>query len=183
MNFDEFNEGILALTCEDNSEWIDKISCWVGKESDYNIYVFQAIVDDESDLEKYYEAITASIAMDFQSKLEKSIEKWNIYLVFECKKKISLELKGRIEQDKYSTRKQIWDSLGEHEIGNMNYLKKRLFYLNINVEDNKTSDNISLLEIIKKTDLDLYQTLKSTVIDINQQVAIYLGGNSNEQKD
>lgn len=183
MNFDVFNEGISALTCEDNSEWLSKINCWVGKESDYNIYVFQVIVEDEIDLAIYYESITASIAVDFQSKLEKNIEKWNIYLVFECKNKISLELKGQIEQDKYSTRKLVWDSMEEDEIGVRDYLKNRLFNLNINEVGNNASGDIPLLDMIKNIDFDLFQAINSPVNDLNHQIAIYLGGNLNEQKD
>lgn len=183
MNFDVFNEAISALTCEDNFEWLSKINCWVGKESDYNIYVFQVVVEDEIDLDKYYESITASIAVDFQSKLEKSIEKWNLYLVFECKNKIPLELKGKIEQDKYSTRKLVWDLMEENEIGNGEYLKNRLFNLNINKAENNASDNMSLMDMIKNIDFDLFQAINSQVNDLNKQIAIYLGGNSNEQKD
>ncbi|OEH85573.1 hypothetical protein BHU72_01885 [Desulfuribacillus stibiiarsenatis] len=183
MNFDKYNEGTSSLSCEDNCGWFHKVSCWVGKEYGYNIYVFQVIVENENDLEKYYEAIAATIATDFQSRLEKSIEKWNVYLVFCCKEKISMKLKGEIEQDKYSTRKLVWDSMGESEIREKRYLKNRLFNLNIYVDDNNTSDNISLLEKIRSINLDLYQAIKNPEKETSQQLAIYLGGNSSEQED
>ncbi len=178
-----FIEGEEALVSEDNNEWLSKVSCWVGKELDYNIYVFQVVVEDEIDLLNYYESITASIAVDFQSKVEKDIERWNIYLVFECKDKISLETKGKVEQDKYSSRKQVWDSMKENDIGDGDYLKNRLFNLNINVVDSNPDGGISLMDKIKEVDLELFKAINIKEKDLNVQVAIYLGGDSNEQKD
>ncbi|WHH58830.1 ABC-three component system middle component 1 [Petroclostridium sp. X23] len=183
MSFEEYKQGISALNCEDNSDWINKVSCWVEKEPGYNIYIFQVIVEDERDLEKYYETITAAIATEFQINLEKTIEKWNIYLIFECKKRISEELKGKVEQDKYSTRKMVWDSLKENELGDKNYIKNRLLYLYIDTDERNTVEEIPLLEKIKSIDLDLFQAIKNADKDISQLVAIYLGGNLNEQKD
>lgn len=183
MSFEEYKQGISDLNCEDNSDWINKVSCWVEKESGYNIYIFQVIVEDESDLEKYYETITAAIATEFQINLEKTIEKWNIYLIFECKKKISEELKRKVEQDKYSTRKMVWDSLKEDKLGDKDYIKERLLYLYIDTDERNSVEEIPLLEKIKSVDLDLYQVIKNVDKDINQLVAIYLGGNLNEQKD
>lgn len=183
MSFEEYKQGIMALDCKDNSEWINKISCWVEKETGYNIYIFQVIVEDEKDLETYYEKITAAIATEFQINLEKTIEKWNIYLIFECKNKVSEELKGQIEQDKYSTRKMVWDSLKESELGDKVYIKNRLLYLSIVTDAPKTHEEISLLDKIKSIDLDLYQVINNADKDINQQVAIYLGGNLNGQED
>ena len=69
MEFDLYEQGKELLRNDDNIEWIDKIICWVKKESGYNIYIFQAIVENQREMEKYYETITASIATEFQSTL------------------------------------------------------------------------------------------------------------------
>lgn len=187
MSFEEYRQGISALNCEDNSDWINKIKCWIEKEPGYNIYVFQVIVEDENELEKYYETITAAIATEFQINLEKTIEKWNIYLIFESKMKISEDLKGKIEQDKYSTRKMVWDSLGEDKLGDKDYIKDRLLNLYIDIGSDIDQKNavpeISLLDKIKSIDFDLYRAIENTGKNIDKQVAIYLGGNSNGQKD
>jgi hypothetical protein len=185
MNFEEYKQGISALNCEDNVEWINKVTCWIAKEPSYNIYIFQVIVENENDLEKYYDSITAAIATEFQINLEKTIEKWNIYLVFECKKKISEELKGKIEQDKYSTRKMVWDSLNEKELGDKDYIKDRLLnlYIDKETETRDPGEEISLLEKIKSIDFDLYRAIENADKGIDKQIAIYLGGNSNGQKD
>jgi hypothetical protein len=182
MNFDEYKQGVLELNCEDNAEWINKVTCWIAKEPGYNIYIFQVIIESESELEKYYDTIAAAIATEFQINLEKTIEKWNIYLVFECKKKISEELKGKIEQDKYSTRKMVWDSLNEKELGDKDYIKDRLLYLYIDIVSKRPVDEIPLIEKIKSIDFDLYRSIKNNK-DINTQIAIYLGGDMDGQKD
>ncbi|ACL77021.1 ABC-three component system middle component 1 [Ruminiclostridium cellulolyticum] len=181
MSFEEYKQGVLALNCEDNTEWINKVTCWIDKEPGYNIYIFQVIVEGENDLEKYYETITAAIATEFQINLKKTIEKWNIYLVFECKKRISEELKQKIEQDKYSTRKMVWDSLNEKELGDKDYIKDRLLYLYIDAKS--PVEEIPLLEKVKSIDFNLYRAIENTDKDINTQIAIYLGGDLNGQKD
>ena len=183
MSFEKYKQGIENLNSEDNQEWIKKVTCWVKSEQGYNIYIFQVIVNDEIELEQCYETIAASIATEFQINLEKTIEKWNIYLVFECLNQISEELKGKIEQDKYSSRKMVWDSLKEYEIGSKGYIEERLLYLRIDSKEMKSSNGSSLLDKIKDVDVNLYETITSTNKDLNQQVAIYLGGNSDEQKD
>lgn len=184
MSFEEYRQGTSVLNCEDNFDWFNKITCWIEKEPGYNIYIFQVIVENENDLEKYYETIAAAIATEFQINLEKIIEKWNIYLIFESKMKISKELKSKIEQDKYSTRKMVWDSLSEEELDDKDYIKNRLLNLYIDIErDIDQDDKIPLLEKIKSIDFDLYRVIKNADKNLDNQVAIYLGGTSNEQKD
>lgn len=55
MEFDLYEQGKELLRNDDNIEWIDKIICWVKKESGYNIYIFQAIVENQREMEKYYD--------------------------------------------------------------------------------------------------------------------------------
>lgn len=51
MEFDLYEQGKELLRNDDNIEWIDKIICWVKKESGYNIYIFQAIVENQREME------------------------------------------------------------------------------------------------------------------------------------
>lgn len=101
--------------------------------------------------------------------------------MFECKKRISEELKQKIEQDKYSTRKMVWDSLNEKELGDKDYIKDRLLYLYIDAKS--PVEEIPLLEKVKSIDFNLYRAIENTDKDINTQIAIYLGGDLNGQKD
>ena len=70
MGFELYNYGKDSLRNTDNSEWIDMITCWVEKEQGYNIYIFQVSVNNQKEIENYYATITASIAVEFQTKLE-----------------------------------------------------------------------------------------------------------------
>lgn len=142
----------------DNNQWIENIVCWIAQTGKYGIRVFQVQVEDELELSKWHEEISAAIAVDVQSKLKTKIEKWNLYLIFECKKPISLPLKSDIEQDKYSTRKMVWDSLSQEEIDSKEYIEKRLFDLEIkeDVDINKILEEETLQDRIKRTNIDLY---------------------------
>jgi hypothetical protein len=178
MNFEKYEQGLEALSTPDNTDWISKVNCWVKKENGYNIYIFQVVVEDEADLETYYERITAAIATEFQALLEKAIERWNIYLVFESKEKISDGLRGRVEQDKYSSRKLVWESLSDIQLEDSNYLLNRL--LNLEINRPEATDTITLTEKIKRIDNDLYNTICVEDRSLDQQVALYLGRSEDE---
>lgn len=180
MVFNLYEYGKELLKNDDNLEWIDKVTCWVREEDGYNIYIFQVIIDDERELEKIYETITASIAIYFQTSLDKAIEKWNIYLIFECKEKINWKLKQKVEQDKYSARKMVWDELGENEIGTKEYIDSHLFSLSFAEKIYKPQDKVALIEKIKEVDMDLYEILQKKSIDIMQKMAMYIGDDFNE---
>lgn len=80
-----------------------------------------------------WKKINNIIATYFQSNLNKNVEKWNIYLFFFVVDKVSRDVKYKIEQDKYCSRKIIIDSneewLDENKI--MNYIQMQLFTLKI----------------------------------------------------
>lgn len=180
MEFDLYEQGKELLKNEDNLEWIDKITCWVKKELGYNIYIFQVIVDNQIEIEKYYETITASIAIDFQANLEKAIEKWNIYLVFECRESIDWKIRLKVEQDKYAVRKVVWDDLKEEELNNKEYINKRLLCFEINENLESPKDKCDLIKRIEKNDLELYKILQKKDLTLDEKVVMYVGDGINE---
>lgn len=180
MKFELCEYGKELLNNGDNIEWIDKITCWVRKELGYKIYIFQVIVENQIEIEEYYETITASIATEFQSNLEKAIEIWNIYLVFECKESIDWKIKLKVEQDKYAVRKVVWDNLKEAEIKDKEYIRKRLFCIEINKKIESYQNRGELIEKIKENDFELYKILQKKDLTIDQKVAIYVGDGTNE---
>lgn len=175
MEFDLYEQGKELLKNEDNLEWIDKITCWVKREVGYNIYIFQVIVSNQKEVEDYYETITASIAIDFQSNLEKAIEKWNIYLIFECKESVDWKTRLKVEKDKYSVRKVIWDNLKEDEINNKEYIRKRLLSFDINYKLNIPKDEVDLMKVIEEKDINLYKILQKKKATLDEKVAMYMG--------
>lgn len=180
MEFELYEEGKKLLKNEDNIEWIDKITCWVKKELEYNIYIFQVIVSNEEEIIKYYEAITASIAIDFQSVLEKAIEKWNIYLIFECKDSINWQTRLKIEQDKYAVRKMIWDNLREEELNDKEYLRMRLLGFEIKENTKPPREKRDINKIIEERDCELYDILKKENLTLEEKVVMYIGDGTNE---
>ena len=153
MEFDVYEQGKLSLYNEDNIEWYDKITCWMKKEKGYNIYVFQVRVDNQTDIVNIYESISAAIAVYFQSNLKKTIEKWNIYLIFECPQIVDWSIKSEVEQDKFAVRKIVWDKLKKEQINDREYILKRLLSLNLDLDNKKTNDKEVLVDIIREKDL------------------------------
>lgn len=180
MRFELYEQGKELLKNNDNMEWLDKMTCWVKKESGYNIYIYQVIVQDQTEIEIYYETITAAIAIDFQSGLEKAIERWNIYLVFECEKTIDWKIKLKVEQDKFAVRKVVWDNLKENEIDDSEYIRKHLLCFEISDDLEKHEDKGELIKNIENNDEELYRILQKKGLTIDQKIAMYIGDGINE---
>lgn len=180
MGFELFEQGKEMLRNEDNLDWIDKITCWIERERGYNIYVFQVVVEDQKEIEDYYGTITSAIAVDFQAELEKAIEKWNIYLIFECKDSVDWKIKEKVEQDKYAARKLVWDEMKGGNLGDKEYIRKRLLYFDIEESTEKPKDKISLTQTIKEKDPELYNILQKRELDISKKVAMYIGDGIDE---
>ena len=180
MEFDLYAQGKECLKNDDNTEWIDKINCWAKKEPGYNIYIFQVIIENQIELEKYYETITAAIATEFQADLEKAIERWNIYLVFECKESIDWKIRLKVEQDKFAVRKVVWDNLKEEEMKDKEYIRKRLLCFEINEKSEKHENKDELIKRIEEKDLELYKILQKKDLTLDKKVALYVGDGINE---
>lgn len=76
-----------------------------------NISVF-FILTDSSALSKgdLWEVLSKEIALKYQSKLETIYEKWNLYIIYITKDISPKELKNKIENDKFSSRKIVEDN-------------------------------------------------------------------------
>lgn len=78
------------------------------------VSVFSFIFESENMLNQNWESITGTIASYYQSKLEekgKDFERWNIYILFIVKEEVSTQLKYKIENDKFSSRKIVQDKM------------------------------------------------------------------------
>lgn len=96
--------------------------------SDYTINVFSHVFDDENDLKETYQLLNNNLALEFQSKLEKDIEKWNLYLFLFSKKNVSKHIKFEIENNKYATRKYVYGNLKDSELsGQREIIESKLF--------------------------------------------------------
>lgn len=177
---ENYQKGKEKLNNDDNEEWIRKVSCFEKKDKSYSIYIFLVIIENEEDLKTYYETITASIATEFQVTLDKKIEMWNIYLIFESSNYIGWDTIEMVEQDKYAVRKMVWDELEENELGNADYIDNRLFGITLNGNKITMKDRKILDEIIQNSDMKLYNILQNSKLGLDEKVELYLGEQSNE---
>lgn len=60
--------------------------------------------------ENQWENISKEIALKYQSKLETVYEKWNLYIIYITSDIAPKELKNKIENDKFSSRKIVEDA-------------------------------------------------------------------------
>lgn len=60
-----------------------------------------------------WQNISEEIALKFQPKLESVFEKWNLYIIYITTNKTHKELKNKIENDKFSSRKIVEDNFSK----------------------------------------------------------------------
>ena len=80
------------------------------------ISVFSFFFESEADLNDKWESVTSSIAVNYQSEFEEDeheFERWNIYIFFLVEGSVSDQLKYKIENDKFSSRKIVQDNIDE----------------------------------------------------------------------
>jgi len=79
-------------------------------QTNVNISVFFVLTDSDSlSKENRWENISKEIALKYQSKLETVYEKWNLYIIYITSDSTPKELKNKIENDKFSSRKIVED--------------------------------------------------------------------------
>lgn len=79
-----------------------------------NISVFFVLANSSTlSEENLWEKISKEVALKYQSKLETVYEKWNLYIIYITKDITPKDLKNKIENDKFSSRKIVEDSYGE----------------------------------------------------------------------
>lgn len=153
----------------------------------YNLHFFCCVYDNDIDLLKHYEEINDVIAFKFQSELKKDIEKWNVYMFYFVKDNISTQVKRVIEQNKYATRKFVFDNFaGENIIEEQkDIIKRKVLKLDIH---SKTRDSTG--EYINKQKKD--KSLETLLVKLKEshntkekkkRINEYLEGVKDESKD
>lgn len=77
------------------------------KNTQSSIHSFFVSISNQSILESEWRAISNFIALYFQNKLESEFERWNLYIFYLTATEISNELKYKIENDTFSSRKIV----------------------------------------------------------------------------
>ncbi len=133
-----------------------------GKKEEFSIFVIS--VPSVEDLDYDWEKIVSKIAVEYQSQLGKGPELWNVYLVFIAHFEIPRGLKYKIENDKYSSRKIVFDKLSEtiEESEITRLISERIFELNIETQKSQKSSRKDLCKIL---DPKLYEEISRIDLD------------------
>lgn len=130
-----------------------------GNQNSFYYYIFTCEFKTEEDLLENYNAINEVIAFDFQSSLEKNIERWNLYIFYFIEGEIKNSTKYSIQQDKYATRKIVIECNNESILNGdkIQIINRKLFKLNINIKkDDYSLGNIDSIDsIITSRDKEL----------------------------
>lgn len=124
---------------------------------EYSLNIICCAFDNEKDLNNYWKSIVNNVALYVQSKLEKVIELYNVYIIFFIEK-IDEQLLYEIEQDKYSSRKIVIKKIMpilEDELKNI--VIKRLFYFDIE----RSESDFSISKILEDCEKEFYEYIDS----------------------
>ena len=77
------------------------------KDSNWRIHSFFVNISNQSILESKWRAMSNYIALHFQNKLESEFERWNLYVFYVLPIDINVELKYKIVNDTFSSRKIV----------------------------------------------------------------------------
>lgn len=71
-----------------------------------NVFIFHSNYDT---LKLKWDKVSSAVAMCYQADVndENEFEKWNLYIIYICTEKVDKELKAKIENDKFSSRKIV----------------------------------------------------------------------------
>ena len=79
-----------------------------------NISVFVFFFEEENQLQGAWNKLSGNIAGNYQAELMEDFDMWNIYMFYLCKSEVSLALKYKIENDRFSSRKIVLDNYDEN---------------------------------------------------------------------
>jgi hypothetical protein len=166
---------------QDDVPKFDQLYCWEKSLKEYKIYVFSIQIAKESDLIDVNDKLRDFIAIYFQSQLlEKMVEKWNIYQVIIVNEKVAPQIKQRIEQDKFATRKIVFsdfpEKLNEVEVNKL--ISDEIF--SFTITPTKT-DIISLKDSISDEDKEVINLISEyKTLDIKGNIDVIVARLNNE---
>lgn len=144
------------------------------------VSVFSFIFDSENMLSQNWESITGTIASYYQSKIEdkgRDFECWNIYILFIVKEEVSTQLKYKIENDKFSSRKIVQDKMSNSINAD---LISQLIWEHIVNSDLDISEPA---EIIESTSIDSTYSTSSKIYQLIENSNLKISGRSTDKEE
>ena len=161
----------LLDRAEEKFESNDTLQCWVKQEHDHQLYVFSIYFINQHALSLQWEEAKKYIAAYVQGLLlDKSVERWNLYLFFLVGESVDTNVQYTIEQDKYSTRKIVFGDVGTHPSDDdiVNLIMDTLFLLDIETVTTAKTDDIN--NILKSKHPAVYDFMTTHGSDKTQDV-------------
>ncbi|WP_080904028.1 ABC-three component system middle component 1 [Parabacteroides sp. Marseille-P3160] len=144
------------------------------------VSVFSFIFDSENMLSQNWESITGTIASYYQSKIEdkgRDFECWNIYILFIVKEEVSTQLKYKIENDKFSSRKIVQDKMSNSINAD---LISQLIWEHIVNSDLDISEPA---EIIESTSIDSTYSTNSKIYQLIENSNLKISGRGTDKEE
>jgi len=167
--FEKFKFELFSVDINDNL-FMSCIVCWSNS---------------QEDIVSFWKDIQGELSVKYQP--EDEYARWNIYLIYLSKEKLSLDDKYRIENDKYFARKLVLDGLVD--IPDLSSAQEmincELFGHDMHLgEENKVVDiegviDSELLELIKKISLDTKKESKEIRANIIKYMVKGVRNNEN----
>ena len=135
------------------------------------ISIFSFFFESEKELYDNWEVITSSIAAYYQSELDdetKEFERWNIYIIFFARGNVSNQLKYKIENDKFSSRKIVKDNISDSI--NTSLISKLISEHIVNSDlDISKLDNMEQIDVNStySNDSKIYQLIENSNLKIS----------------
>lgn len=143
------------------------------------ISIFSFLFETEDYLNDNWDKITSSIASYYQSVFENEeneFERWNIYILFLVKNSVGIQLKYKIENDKFSSRKIVIDNIKEDLNKNLvtGLIAKHIINSDLDVSNFENS-NAYRSDAIYSNDSKIYQLIENSNL-------IFFGRGANKEK-
>lgn len=141
---------------------------YIIEKDNWKISVFLSVFEDEESLNQTWRDISSTISSAFQGTLrgkENEFEKWNIYILYICKKGVEKGLKNKIENDKFSSRKIVEDHIVEALTDHLveEFIVKHI--TNTDLEDLLEITDVRPQLTYIPLNLDLWQDIPKEILD------------------
>lgn len=135
--------------------------------NNYSVNIICCEFNNEKDLEKHWKGIVDNVAIHIQAKLNKTIELYNVYVVF-FNEEISSELRCKIEQDRYSSRKIVFEVKMPDSIEKIEkLLEDKLFSFFVEESEKclKLDEKLKAINNELYKHIDSIETIDDTILD------------------
>lgn len=167
MTLEKFEE-VLNIFNFQQKEYLKqfKIKCFrYIEERGNSFFIFTSEFNTQEDIRNYYSEINEIIALEFQSRLDKNIERWNLYIFYFIRENIPQVMKQLVEQDKYATRKIVIEDLTSNldDSTIMQFINNKLFNLKIKTKNNNDQSTNKIDGIIGYRDSEFSELINEIV--------------------